>query len=235
MRSSTVMQRPSKKTIKKKTTKQVDKTQDGQGRLQQNGGCSSAHTHQQKSTTRPDRSTEPSEPSTTENQEQKEAIGDLKLVDKVKLLPKYRAKRQSIPTKQSFRFRDIPAEARNRVYELAFQDTSHFLAHIMLPPITRVCRQLRTETLPVFFSTGTFRLIVSCTFMDWYNRLVPHERVRNGPRTGSGTFKLTPRVEKLLARAGGAVVMRHIRFMAYADGKRSSLVEDHIWVPYRNT
>lgn len=203
--------------------------QDGQGRLQQNEGCSSAHTHQQKSTTRPDRSTEPSEPSTTKDQEQKEAIGDLKLVDKVKLLPKHQAKRQSIPTKQSFRFRDLPAEARNRVYELAFQDTSHFLAHVMLPPITRVCRQLRTESLPVFFSTATFKIVVSCNFRDWYNRIAPHKRVHNGLRTGSGTFKLTPRVEKLLARAGDAVVMRRVRFMAYENGQRSSLVENYVF------
>lgn len=56
-----------------------------------------------------------------------------------------------------FRFLDLPAELRNRIYHLVvYRPWSMRLRHFKPPDITRVSRQLRNEALCIFFDVNTF-------------------------------------------------------------------------------
>lgn len=74
---------------------------------------------------------------------------------------------------QPFCFLDLPAELRNRVYELCFTPRKYFdhedswtvlrswpqgPRSLPLPRLTKVSRQIRTEALPSSLSTNTIRL-----------------------------------------------------------------------------
>ncbi|KAK3724907.1 hypothetical protein LTR37_000955 [Vermiconidia calcicola] len=65
------------------------------------------------------------------------------------------------PTEPS-RLQKLPAELRNRIYGLALPETvvahsyyrrQSFETEVRQPSLTRVCKQLRNESLPVFYST----------------------------------------------------------------------------------
>lgn len=56
------------------------------------------------------------------------------------------------------RFFDLPAEIRNVIYELHFDDFEPFEEKFVQPPLTLASRQLRSEALPLFYDCATFGL-----------------------------------------------------------------------------
>lgn len=56
------------------------------------------------------------------------------------------------------RFLDLPAELRNAIYELHFHGFDSFSGEHVQPPLTMASRQLRSETLPLFYDCATFEL-----------------------------------------------------------------------------
>ena len=56
------------------------------------------------------------------------------------------------------RFLDLPAELRNAIYELHFHGFDSFNGEHVQPPLTMASRQLRSETLPLFYDCATFHL-----------------------------------------------------------------------------
>ncbi|KAI5359876.1 hypothetical protein Slin15195_G117360 [Septoria linicola] len=56
------------------------------------------------------------------------------------------------------RFLDLPPELRNRIYETYFAEFKTPLYAPSQPPITKVSRQLRAETLAMFYGSSTFRI-----------------------------------------------------------------------------
>ena len=76
--------------------------------------------------------------------------------------------RLEIVTSQ-FRFLDLPAELRNRIYNLVFTGcdrvtitpaTKHTTGY---PAITKISRQIRSEVLPIFYCSTTFELLFRST------------------------------------------------------------------------
>lgn len=55
----------------------------------------------------------------------------------------------------TFRFLDLPAELRNRIYHYSVVNERGLVRPIQ-PPITRVCRQLRQEALGIFYARNCF-------------------------------------------------------------------------------
>lgn len=61
------------------------------------------------------------------------------------------------------RFLDLAPELRNRIYEFAIEDlnpTKQSRVSPMTPAISRVNRQLRMETLPLFFRETCFTIVI---------------------------------------------------------------------------
>ena len=56
------------------------------------------------------------------------------------------------------RFTKLPPEPRNMIYEYAMGDYPDLLYCPTQPPLTRVCRAMRVEALPIFFDLTTFVL-----------------------------------------------------------------------------
>lgn len=55
----------------------------------------------------------------------------------------------------------LPAELRNEIYHhVLFCDKKVFDIREPFPPITRVCKQMRAESMPLFLGTGKFRATV---------------------------------------------------------------------------
>lgn len=73
-----------------------------------------------------------------------------------------------------FRIRDLPAEIRNQIYTLATVDEQPLaFATFSLPPTLSVSRQLRDETLPIFFAANTFAATIRtnwCVIMGHWHR-----------------------------------------------------------------
>ena len=54
------------------------------------------------------------------------------------------------------RLLELPAELRNTIWTLAVSINQHRQVDFRQPALSRVCRQIRTEALPVFYGTTTF-------------------------------------------------------------------------------
>jgi hypothetical protein len=79
--------------------------------------------------------------------------------------------RPSQPTTlEPFRFTALPPELRNNIYQLVVvQDEPVRLRCFRPPAITRVCRRLRAEALPVFFDVNTFAAeVIAPVRWDYY-------------------------------------------------------------------
>ena len=72
------------------------------------------------------------------------------------------------PCEEDFRFMDLPPELRNWVYQYALLERRiQRLRCFTTPALSRVCRQLRNETLPIFFYLNTFVAEVKSTFIGY--------------------------------------------------------------------
>ena len=94
------------------------------------------------------------------------------------------------------RLLDLPAEVRERIYDFAFDDRSPFVPSAKFqirpldPPLTYVCRMVREESLPLFYSE--YRLTIQTLVhghprskdgiqlgtMKWYHKL-PQDKMRH--------------------------------------------------------
>ncbi|KAK4546752.1 hypothetical protein LTR36_001484 [Oleoguttula mirabilis] len=84
-------------------------------------------------------------------------------------------------------FLNLPPELRNRIYELAFADeelTEHAFGGDWpgQAPLTRVNRQLRSESLAVFYGINPLRLLVGTTRQQtacpkWLEAIAPHVKL----------------------------------------------------------
>lgn len=68
-------------------------------------------------------------------------------------------------------FLNLPAELRNAIYAFSFENNHSYgfdtaegepLQYLLLPPLTQVSRQLREESIPVFFQVTRFTIWVGC-------------------------------------------------------------------------
>ncbi|TKA70254.1 hypothetical protein B0A55_07762 [Friedmanniomyces simplex] len=78
------------------------------------------------------------------------------------------------------RFLQLPPELRNKVYAYHYADFRDRIYAPSQPPLSRICRQLRRESLPMFYATCEFELRLQ--------RFSPSYRYSN-PRPA--TFRLT--------------------------------------------
>lgn len=109
---------------------------------------------------------------------------------------------------QAFRFLDLPDVVRNQIYRLAVCQfsTAQTLAHVRLPSICAVSKQLREEALPVFFASTTFEIY---TVGDFANR---DDYGYDNNEEKSGELHLSARAEELLAMTANAIHIRHVVF-----------------------
>lgn len=143
--------------------------------------------------------------------------------------------KRGMSSHQPFRFLDLPAEVRNSIYELSIQGPHQYLAHVRLPSLAQVSRQVRDEVLPIFFSTTTFNVIVGCNFDDWQTRFKrPRTEAPTDSTAGSDALHTSRRVDRILASAGDAVILRHVVFQAVKDGSRLSPLNNYVAGHFRS-
>lgn len=113
---------------------------------------------------------------------------------------------------------DLPAEIRNTIYSHAFVGSSYNLAKFEDPGIARVCRQARSESLPILYSDANWVLTVGSNIFEpaqWHN---------------AGNLGLKLGTKKVLHEAGGAAIFRDVTIRithhGQAYGTRQHLVLD---------
>ncbi|EME82788.1 uncharacterized protein MYCFIDRAFT_80393, partial [Pseudocercospora fijiensis CIRAD86] len=140
-----------------------------------------------------------------------------------------RPQEEATPTCKTFRFLDLPAELRNRIYSYAFSGDptpKYSLAKFQYPPIALVCKQMRSESLPILFSECHFILTIGSNCLNahtWRN---------------AGNLGLQRGTKRCLRILGSAAVFRHVTFRIFAEtqaqGAReyldlSSRLQKEIW------
>lgn len=112
-----------------------------------------------------------------------------------------------------FRFLDLPAEIRNRVYAHALSNCPiRDLSCFALPPFALTTRQLRNEALPILFAESQFRLSIGCNLLARdYSRLLGHsgQKEKNDRRL-AGVPGIKRIVGSFLKGAGEAALLRDI-------------------------
>ncbi|KAK5168799.1 uncharacterized protein LTR77_006108 [Saxophila tyrrhenica] len=69
---------------------------------------------------------------------------------------------------EPFRFMDLPPELRNRIYGFATHNEVPLRLRALKPPaITRVSRQVRSESIPVYFDVNTFVVQTTAPYTGW--------------------------------------------------------------------
>ncbi|KAK4541934.1 hypothetical protein LTR36_007298 [Oleoguttula mirabilis] len=125
----------------------------------------------------------------------------------------------SHPNTSIFRFLELSAELRNRIYLYAVLGSTGSnplnLSNFKELAITAVSQQVRTESLPVMFAECTFDILVGSDL--WARRQI---RVKNDPRpqfrwndqSKAGTLGVKRSVMKLIRTSKSAAVFRHVNF-----------------------
>lgn len=112
------------------------------------------------------------------------------------------------PEIKSFRFLDLPAELRNRIYSYTFcgePTPKYSLAKFQYPPIALVCKQTRSESLPILFSECHFIITIGSNCLNahsWRN---------------AGNLGLQRGTKRCLRLLGGAAVFRHVTFRVFTE------------------
>ncbi|KAF7197818.1 hypothetical protein HII31_00907 [Pseudocercospora fuligena] len=127
------------------------------------------------------------------------------------------AAREIAAKSKAFRFMDLPAELRNRIYAFTFQNEKNFgeqrsLALLATPAITRVSKQIRQETLPLFFATTSFRLDVCSYFTPNHDVRLRWPYTSAAQISNSGTLHIKQEVKKAIRYAGDKALIRNIEF-----------------------
>lgn len=143
-----------------------------------------------------------------------------------------------------FRLMDLPPELRIQIYSYVAVNPDGeqlSLARAVLPPITRVSKLVRQESLPIFFSENNFFLVVLSNFRDrgtarvmrdkygenWKNEGPRHR----GPFKKCGVLGMKRPVKSMIRAAGANVLLRNVQIHVvsaelarkyYPDGDRCS-------------
>lgn len=135
---------------------------------------------------------------------------------------------------QVFRLMDLAAELRIKIYTCAFKQEGldeEPLQYLCLPALTRVSRQIRQESIPVFFDTTIFLVFVGSNIGQCETTLIMRKAIRNGSRHANrykqrldetsrkcGAMDMCPRAAKLLLLAKEGAVMRNVKLAAISAG-----------------
>ncbi|KXT05677.1 hypothetical protein AC578_5649 [Pseudocercospora eumusae] len=114
------------------------------------------------------------------------------------------------PETKPFRFLDLPAELRNRIYSYAFCGEStprYSLSKFQYPPIALVCKQLRSESLPILFSECHFVLTIGSNVLNAHSW------------RSAGNLGLQGGTKRCLRLLGSAAVFRHVTFRIFAESE----------------
>ncbi|KXT05838.1 hypothetical protein AC578_1102 [Pseudocercospora eumusae] len=119
--------------------------------------------------------------------------------------------------RSSFPFLELPPELRNNIYEYCMPDNKSMrdrdLATLQLPAITRVCRQLRQESMGYVFENRAFEL---CVGTNMWDRFMCDFWTRSwDPMPDSGTLGLNPTVRSFLKRASNWAIFKNIKINIY--------------------
>lgn len=132
----------------------------------------------------------------------------------------------------AFRFLDLPPELRDRVYSFITSDLGgQCLAFFKPPPITRVSKAVRCESLAVLFAEGNTHVIVGTDFFQHSpvsNRPVPTCPQPTYMSQQSGSLDLRPIVERCLIGAKSSALFRNVAFevhhpIVFLDGPGRAL------------
>ncbi|KXT13549.1 hypothetical protein AC579_1408 [Pseudocercospora musae] len=97
-----------------------------------------------------------------------------------------------------FPFLDLAPELRNMVYEYCTPDDGTMrdrdLATLQLPAITRVCRQLRQESMGYMFENRAFELCLGTNLWSRYPHYIDFWKARWDPMPDCGTLGLNPTI-----------------------------------------
>lgn len=131
---------------------------------------------------------------------------------------------------KAFRFMDLPPELRTQIYGLVAVDPEgeqQNLTRLVLPPITRVSRLVRMESLPIFFSDNSFYVVVYSNFRD--RGIAREMREKHGtnwkdqvPRQRSafkkcGVLGIKREVKSMIRAAGANALFRNLEFNVVAS------------------
>ncbi|KXT05816.1 hypothetical protein AC578_1099 [Pseudocercospora eumusae] len=123
-----------------------------------------------------------------------------------------------------FPFLELPPELRNQIYEYCMSDADHLtqrdrdLATLRIPTISRVCRQLRQESMGYLFENRAFDLYVGTNIRhrrdatNAYQRWPPaYDRVHD-----CGTMGLNPVVRSFLKTTAKWAVFKDVTISIYS-------------------
>lgn len=115
----------------------------------------------------------------------------------------------------SFRFLDLLPELRNRIYSIALQThKSRDISCYRTPRVTLVSKQVRQETLPLFYSSN-FRVLVGCNFARAVNQRTGHELHSEPFKYSTGTLPVSDEVKAILRFAGKRALFRNVTIEVY--------------------
>ncbi|CAK3751635.1 Hypothetical predicted protein [Lecanosticta acicola] len=147
--------------------------------------------------------------------------------------------------KLPFRFPDLPAELRNRVYAFALVDgkVNPSISKFVLPPVTRASKQLRTESLPLFFSENSFQITVFSNFVqrketrDFFATQAsgvhgPIPSQAKGPMGRAGRLNIKAPVKKIISKAGNSALFREVTFHVISTDQFTAAQKSDRPVPY---
>lgn len=150
-----------------------------------------------------------------------------------------------IAKEQPFRLLDLPAEIRNRIYEhliwlstqrvTRYNGLNGFISLHPLPSLTRASKQLRQESLPIFFDYHTLHLYLywNHKIQEWLNHdlcemMLPHVRLlhlqdyqyyRNGVSGGGHRYICVSTIQVDLRKDDEPATWTRDRFCADCPGK----------------
>lgn len=92
----------------------------------------------------------------------------------------------ALDCRQASKFLDLPAEVRNNIYFYAVtgipvcpdESLDYPLSAFDEPPITRTCRQIRSEALAIFYGENSFRFDAAATEMGTLRTWIQHLGIR---------------------------------------------------------
>lgn len=115
------------------------------------------------------------------------------------------------PSSQIFRFLDLPAELRNRIYKFAGQSSRSTarckLAEYKVPLIAGLNKQTRTEALSLMFAETHFDVFVGCNLNDYF-----FDKGDYRACTRAGTLTISNKIKVHCRRAGRIAAFRSVSF-----------------------
>lgn len=129
-----------------------------------------------------------------------------------------------------FRFLDLPAEIRNRIYSLVLASrTTGDISYFRIPAIVRVPRQARKESMPLLFAENNFNINIGSELTEDHGRHTNPARLARPVAVFTQGLQLLGIVERFITSAGDAALFRDITIKVYKseDMARVETVQRH--------